>query len=115
MRAKNALKQSDVIMTEHERRVNDADIRAYQNVDQEHLHHKIPGLKAYGQETQDKYLEKAFSNTLVTRLSLDNSTNNQLLNNQLPLTTRSTQSKHFQTVSQQMITDQTLHQPHVNP
>jgi hypothetical protein len=41
-------KKFDSVMTEHERRVNDADIRAYQNVDIEHLYAKVPGYRKYG-------------------------------------------------------------------
>lgn len=48
-------------MTEHERRVNDADIRAYQNVDVTNLYGKIPGYKKYGEVPQDRYLDKAYN------------------------------------------------------
>lgn len=32
-------------MTEHERRVNDADIKAYENMDTQNLNSKIPGIR----------------------------------------------------------------------
>lgn len=51
-------------MTEHERRVNDADIRAYQNTDLGNLYHKAPGFKKYGDETQDRYMEKTYNQGL---------------------------------------------------
>ena len=51
-------KKFDTVMTEHERRVNDADIRAYQNVDIQNLYHKIPGHRRFGDEVSDKYIEK---------------------------------------------------------
>ena len=45
------MKKFDSVMTEHERRVHDADIRAYQNTDVNNIYHKIPGYKKYGDET----------------------------------------------------------------
>ena len=46
----NLMKKMDTVMTEHERRVNDADIRAYQSVDVNNIYHKIPGVRRYGEE-----------------------------------------------------------------
>eukprot|EP00347_Sterkiella_histriomuscorum_P004680 403359517 len=106
MKNQNLMKQFDTVMTEHERRVNDADIRAYQNVDQLNLYHKAPGIKKYGEEIQDKYLEKAYQNQ-SNRLSYD-------FTGSQPMTARNT-SQHFQTVNQNQHTDQTQHQPHLNP
>jgi hypothetical protein len=34
-------------MTEHERRVNDKDIKAYEVVDNKTLHGKLPGFRTY--------------------------------------------------------------------
>ncbi len=62
--AANINKQIDGVMTEHERRVNDADIRAYQSVDVENLYHKIPGIRRYGEDAQENYIEKAFARPL---------------------------------------------------
>ncbi len=55
----------DSVMTEHERRVNDADIRAYQSVDVENIYHKIPGVRRYGEESSEKYLEKSYNKPML--------------------------------------------------
>ena len=47
-------------MTEHERRVNDKDIKSYEKMDQQ-IHSKIPGIKGYDQDLQEKYIGKMFS------------------------------------------------------
>lgn len=49
-------------MTEHERRVNDKDIKAYVEMDNQNIYTKIPGVKSHENELQEKYLEKLFSN-----------------------------------------------------
>ena len=38
-------KQYDSLMTEHERRVNDKDIIAYEQVDTKNLYGKLPGFR----------------------------------------------------------------------
>lgn len=48
-------------MTEHERRVNDGDIKAYENNDRHTLNAKLPGFNVGSQAVQDKYMEKQFS------------------------------------------------------
>lgn len=49
-------------MTEHERRVNDKDIKAYEVMDTNTLHGKLPGFKGNDQSIQDKYVDKLFQN-----------------------------------------------------
>ena len=47
------------LMTEHERRVNDADIKAYEDYDSK-LHGKLPGIGvSHETEKQKKYIEGA--------------------------------------------------------
>lgn len=48
-------------MTEHERRVNDGDIRAFVNQDKEHLYSKVPGYIKYGDAHHDRYLDQAYN------------------------------------------------------
>lgn len=38
-------KKYSVLMSEHERRVNDKDIKAYENMDTKNLYSYIPGIK----------------------------------------------------------------------
>ena len=40
-------KQYDSLMTEHERRVNEKDIKAYEQVDNKNLYGKLPGFRGY--------------------------------------------------------------------
>ncbi|CDW74652.1 UNKNOWN [Stylonychia lemnae] len=112
MNSKNMMKQFDSVMTEHERRVNDADIRAYQNVDQLNLYHKIPGIKQFGQEIQDKYLDKAFNKQFN---QMDPTFSQSLISPRQQQTQPQLTSRHYQTSNQNQLTDQTPHQPHVNP
>lgn len=51
----------DTLMTEHERRVNDGDIKAYENNDRHTLNSKLPGFNVGSQAVQDRYIEKQFS------------------------------------------------------
>ena len=44
-------------MTEHERRVNDKDIKAFENNEQK-IHSYLPGQKSNEVTVQDKYLNK---------------------------------------------------------
>ena len=46
-------------MTEHERRVNDGDIIAYENNDNKTLNAKIPGFSV-GETVQERYISKQF-------------------------------------------------------
>lgn len=50
----------DTLMTEHERRVNDRDIQAYEDCDTSNLYSKIPGIKGNEQEAKEKYMKKMF-------------------------------------------------------
>lgn len=63
MQTNYMMRNMDTVMTEHERRVNDGDIRAYQHQDKQNLYHKLPGIKLHGEELQDKYIDKIFNNT----------------------------------------------------
>ena len=49
-------------MTEHERRVNDKDIKAFENNEQK-IHSYLPGQKSNEVTVQDKYLNKLFTNS----------------------------------------------------
>lgn len=51
-------KQYSVLMTEHERRVNDRDIKAYEYQDTKNLYSKVPGFG--GDNRLDKYIDKSF-------------------------------------------------------
>ena len=53
------------LMTEHERRVHDKDIKAFTEMDSESVYSRgIPGLKSgHDQAIQDKYLGKLFTST----------------------------------------------------
>ena len=56
------------LMTEHERRVNDKDIKAYEVMDTKAIHSKIPGIKSHDQDLKDRYLEKMFSSNSTMNL-----------------------------------------------
>ena len=51
----------DTLMTEHERRVNDGDIKAYENNDRSTLNSKLPGFNVGNSAVQDRYIDKQFS------------------------------------------------------
>jgi hypothetical protein len=53
-------KKYDVLMTEHERRVHDKDIKAYITGDNQSVYSKVPGVKSSEQTLQDKYIQKLF-------------------------------------------------------
>ena len=53
-------------MTEHERRVNDRDIKAYENNDTRTLNAKIPGFKSLEHDAQDRYIDKSLGNAGMT-------------------------------------------------
>jgi len=55
-------KRYDSLMTEHERRVNDKDIQAFEVADTKNLYGKLPGFRSHEQDLQNKYLEKMFQN-----------------------------------------------------
>lgn len=61
----NKMKTYSVLMTEYERAVNENDIKAYENVDTNHLHSLVPGFNSYNQ--QEEYIDKS--------MNLANSTN----------------------------------------
>jgi len=48
------------LMTEHERSVNDRDIRAYESMDTKNLYGKLPGFRGHEQAMQDKYIDRMF-------------------------------------------------------
>jgi len=50
-------KQYSVLMSEHERRVNDRDIQAYEKMDSKNLYSKVVGFG--GDERLDKYIDKS--------------------------------------------------------
>lgn len=52
-------KQYSVLMSEHERRVNDKDIKAYEYNDTSNLYAKVPGFS--GDDRLDKYIDKSMS------------------------------------------------------
>jgi hypothetical protein len=52
-------KQYSVLMSEHERRVNDKDIKAYEYQDTSNLYAKVPGFS--GDDRLDKYIDKSMS------------------------------------------------------
>lgn len=64
------MKQFDSVMTEHERRVNDADIRAYQNQDLTNIYHKSPGYHKYGELQSERYTDNAFGKTMNASQSM---------------------------------------------
>lgn len=47
-------------MTNHERRVNDKDMKAYEEMDTKTLNSKIPGIRTNDQNLQERYIEKMF-------------------------------------------------------
>ena len=51
----------DTLMSEHERRVNDKDIKAYEVMDTQVSYAKIPGMRSNEQNLQDKYINKLFN------------------------------------------------------
>ena len=61
----NKKKQYSVLMTEHERRVNDRDIKAYEHLDTKNLYSKVVGFG--GDNKQEKYIDKS--------LTVNNTTN----------------------------------------
>jgi hypothetical protein len=46
MEEQRVKKKYDTLMTEHERRVNDKDIKAYEEVNTKDLYSKIPGIRS---------------------------------------------------------------------
>ena len=57
----NVKKKYGGLMTEHERRVNDRDIKAYENMDTHAVNGMIPGIRQNGPTIQDKYVDKLFA------------------------------------------------------
>jgi hypothetical protein len=49
MEDNSKMKKYDSLMTEHERRVNDKDIQAYEQVDNKNLYGKLPGFRGSNQ------------------------------------------------------------------
>ena len=49
------------LMTEHERRVNDRDIKAYVEGDRGNIYSKVPGVKGHDSQVQERYIDKIFS------------------------------------------------------
>lgn len=47
-------------MTNHERRINDKDMKAYEEMDTKTLNSKIPGIRTNDQNLQERYIEKMF-------------------------------------------------------
>ena len=47
MEEQKVKKKYDTLMTEHERRTNDKDIKAYEEINTTDLHSKIPGIRSY--------------------------------------------------------------------
>ena len=47
-------------MTEHEKRINESAIKAQQTNDLNGMPYKLPGIKRYGEERQDQYIEKSY-------------------------------------------------------
>lgn len=47
-------------MTEHEKKVNEKDIKAYEEMDTKTLNSKIPGIRTQDQNLQEKYMDKMF-------------------------------------------------------
>jgi hypothetical protein len=47
MEEQKVKKKYDTLMTEHERRVNDRDIKAYEEVNTKDLYSKIPGIRSH--------------------------------------------------------------------
>ncbi|CDW84537.1 UNKNOWN [Stylonychia lemnae] len=72
------------LMTEHERRVNDKQIKAYENME---TRNTDANLRPYDQQVQEKYLNKLFQNQTMMPYALDTSQNGQdqkvYFNNQL--------------------------------
>jgi len=56
LKEKTKKNQYSVLMSEHERWVNDRDIKAYQNMDTKALNAQLPGFNS--QNPQDKYIDK---------------------------------------------------------
>ena len=48
-------------MNEYERKVNDAAINAHLKQDFNEVPYKLPGIKRFGQERQDKIIEKSYN------------------------------------------------------
>ena len=59
LRDKHKRKKYSVLMSEHERSVNDNDIKAYQKTDTSTLSAKIPGFKI--SNPQEKYIDKSMN------------------------------------------------------
>ena len=59
LRDKHKRKQYSVLMSEHERSVNDNDIKAYQKMDTSSLSAKIPGFNS--SNPQEKYIDKSMN------------------------------------------------------
>lgn len=58
------------LMTEHERRVNDKDIKAYEENDTNHLHGKLPGFGgAYEAERQRAMVQRSIGNSSPMQFS----------------------------------------------
>jgi len=50
-------KSYSMLMTDHERRMNDNDIKAYENIDTKNLYSMVPGFDSYN--TQQNYIDKS--------------------------------------------------------
>jgi len=78
-------KKFDSLMTEHERRVNDKDIKAYEVADTRNLYGKLPGNRGHEQERQEMYLNKLFTQQTSLTGSI-NPTSRQAYLNASPMT-----------------------------
>jgi hypothetical protein len=72
-------KQYSVLMTDHERRVNDKDIKAYEDLDTTNLYAKVPGFG--GDNRLDKYTDKSLSRAnIMDHLPENNGNGSNLAN-----------------------------------
>lgn len=49
-------------MSEYERRVNDKDIKAFEDCDKQQIYTQLPGFKSLDKSVQDRYIDKLFTN-----------------------------------------------------
>ena len=66
----NKKKSFSVLMTEHERKVNDNDIKAYENLDKKNLYALVPGFNSYNQ--QEKYIDKSMKLFNINNIRIGN-------------------------------------------
>ena len=69
-------KSYSVLMTDFERRVNDKDMKAYENVDTKHLYSLVPGFNSYNQ--QEDYIDKSMNLNNDQNIQIGKARNNDV-------------------------------------